>query len=151
MEIWQQVTKYRGKEDKLFLRSKTSSFPQYFQYISNFRCQITNSFVKCGCSIYLFSSILQIWYVEVRIFRSVPESPLEIEITRGDCICCPHEESLHPWLSKMHQVKILFRLCECAGWSMIWIFVLCAYPKVRVAVYFCYYSDFSVVCSKRGS
>ena len=29
-------------------------FPQYFQYISNFRNQITYSFVKCNCSIYLF-------------------------------------------------------------------------------------------------
>ena len=31
-----------------------SSFPQYFQYISNFRGQITYSFLKCGCSIYFF-------------------------------------------------------------------------------------------------
>ena len=30
---------------------------------------------------------------------------------------CPHEETLHPWLSKMHPVKILIRPCECAGWS----------------------------------
>ena len=30
---------------------------------------------------------------------------------------CPHEESLHPWISKMRPVKILIRLCECAGWS----------------------------------
>ena len=28
---------------------------------------------------------------------------------------CPHEETLHPWLSKMRQVKILNRLHECAG------------------------------------
>ena len=31
-----------------------SSFPQYFQYISNFRSQITYTFVKCGCSIHFF-------------------------------------------------------------------------------------------------
>ena len=36
------------------LRSSFSSFPQYFQYISNFRSQITYSFVKYGCSIYFF-------------------------------------------------------------------------------------------------
>ena len=30
---------------------------------------------------------------------------------------CPHEEILHPKLSKMHPVKILIRLRECAGWS----------------------------------
>ena len=29
----------------------------------------------------------------------------------------PHERTLHPWLSKMRQVKILIRLRECAVWS----------------------------------
>ena len=38
------------------------SFHNILQYMSNFRSQITYSFVKCGCSIY-FSSILQIWYI----------------------------------------------------------------------------------------
>ena len=27
---------------------------------------------------------------------------------------CPHEETLHPWLSEMRPVKILIRLRECA-------------------------------------
>ena len=56
MEIKQQVTKCCGKEEKLLLRSNFSSFPQYFQYTSNFRSQITYSFVKCGCSVYFFLS-----------------------------------------------------------------------------------------------
>ena len=34
----------------------------------------------------IFSSILKIWYVEVRILRSVSKSPLEFEITRVDYI-----------------------------------------------------------------
>ena len=34
----------------------------------------------------IFSSILQIWYVEVRISRSISEGPLEFEISRVDCI-----------------------------------------------------------------
>ena len=34
----------------------------------------------------IFSSILQTWYVELRISRSISESPLEFEITRVDCI-----------------------------------------------------------------
>ena len=29
---------------------------------------------------------------------------------------CPHEETLHPWQSKMCLVKILIRLCKFAGW-----------------------------------
>ena len=28
---------------------------------------------------------------------------------------CLHEETLHVWLSKIHSVKILIRLCKCAG------------------------------------
>ena len=34
----------------------------------------------------LFYSLSQLWYVKVRISRSVPVSPLEFEITRVDCI-----------------------------------------------------------------
>ena len=44
-------------DNKIFwplLRSNFSSLPQYFQYISNFRSQITYLFVKCACSIYFF-------------------------------------------------------------------------------------------------
>ena len=40
--------KYCGKEETLLLRSNFSSFPQYFQYISNFMSPITHIFVKCG-------------------------------------------------------------------------------------------------------
>ena len=37
--------------------------------------------MKCGCSIYYFS------YVDLRIFRSISESPLDLKITRVDCRC----------------------------------------------------------------
>ena len=40
--------KYCRKEEKLLLWSNFSSFPQYFQYISNFKSPITYQFVKCG-------------------------------------------------------------------------------------------------------
>ena len=61
-------------------------FPTLFYiYISNFRSQITYSFVKYGCSIYCFPHS-QLWYVEVRISRSVSVSPLKFEIMRVDCI-----------------------------------------------------------------
>ena len=33
-----------------------------------------------------FFSILEIWYVELRVSRCISESPLEFEITRADCI-----------------------------------------------------------------
>ena len=64
-------------------RRNCSSFPQYFQYISNFKSPVTHIFVKRGCSNY-FSPILQLWYVEVRISRSISESPLEFETIRVD-------------------------------------------------------------------
>ena len=38
----------------MLLRSNFSSFPQYFQYISNSKSPITYIFVKCGCSNYFF-------------------------------------------------------------------------------------------------
>ena len=41
--------------------------------------------MKRGCSIY-FSSVLQFWYVDVRISRIISEKPLDFEITRVDCI-----------------------------------------------------------------
>ena len=50
--------KYCGKEEKLLPRSNFSSFPQYFQYISNFKSPITYKFVKCGCSNYVSSANL---------------------------------------------------------------------------------------------
>ena len=51
VKIWslskpENVTaKYCGKEEHNFF-----SFPQYFQYNSNFKSPITYIFVKCGCS-----------------------------------------------------------------------------------------------------
>ena len=64
-----------------------------------------------------FSSILQIWYVEVRISRSISESPLDLEITRVDCIIKSvyfqfFEESKIQWgaLDKTLQLKILIFL-----------------------------------------
>ena len=52
-------------------------------YISNFRSQITYSFVKCVCSIYCFPHSLN--SDMSRISRSVSVSPLEFEITGVDC------------------------------------------------------------------
>ena len=59
-------------------RSDFSSFPQYFQYIFNFRSQITYSFVKSDCSIYLFLNSAK--YVGIWLSRSISESPLDRDI-----------------------------------------------------------------------
>ena len=68
--------KYCGKEEKLFQRSNFSSFPQYFQYISNFKSPIQIYLLNVVKWI-IFSWTQQIWYVEVRISRSISETPLE--------------------------------------------------------------------------
>ena len=62
-------------------RRNFSSFPQYFQYspISGVRLHIHLLNVLFDL---LFFSFPQTWYVEVRISRSVSESPLEFEINR---------------------------------------------------------------------
>ena len=50
-----------------------------------------------------FSSILQIWYVEVRISRSISESPLEFEITRVDCMSNKQEEK---WICQRENLVV---------------------------------------------
>ena len=69
----------------MLLRGNFSSFPQYFQYISNLGVKLHIHSVKGGCSINCFpqfhkSDMSKYGYLEV--FRS----PLEFEITRVDCI-----------------------------------------------------------------
>ena len=69
----------------------------------------------------LFSSLSQLWYVEVRISRSVSVSPLEFEITRVDCIILPiHLKLVHCaiWKKKMS----LFSLKVDTVWSKFLIF-----------------------------
>ena len=63
-------TKYCGKEEKLLLRSNFSSFPQYFQYISNLRVKLKIHLVKGGCLINCFpqfrkSDMSKYGYLEV--------------------------------------------------------------------------------------
>ena len=77
IEIYQQATKYCGKEEKLLLRSNFSSFPQYFQYISNLGVKLHIHSVKGGCSINCFpqfrkSDMSKYGYLEV--FHRVPWS-----------------------------------------------------------------------------
>ena len=55
----------------------------------------------------IFSSILQLWYVKIRISRSISERSLELEITRVNCI---FNKSPHPglsWMSTRHKIMRL--------------------------------------------
>ena len=77
--------KYCRKEEKLLLRSNFPLFHNIFNRSLTSKVQLPISLLNVVNQI-IFSSILQTWYVELRISRSISESPLEFEITRVDCI-----------------------------------------------------------------
>ena len=75
MKLWQQ-NKIMWKRGEIAPKEQFLLFSTLFYiYISNFRSQITYSFVKCGCSIYCFphslnSDMSRYGYLEV--FQWVP-------------------------------------------------------------------------------
>ena len=99
----------------IIIRSNFSSFPQYFQYTSNSRSQITYLFVKCGCLIYFFLNSANL-VVEVRIFRSISESSLDRD--NGSRLYFTFRCFVACVLSVMVcflLVSLVTRLCDC-GW-----------------------------------
>ena len=72
--------KYCGKEEKWAI---SPLFHNIFNISLTSRVQLHIYLLNVVNRI-IFSSILQIWYVEVWISRSISESPLEFEITRVD-------------------------------------------------------------------
>ena len=73
------------KREEIASKENISSFPPYFQCFSNFRVKLNINLWNVVVW-FIFSSILQIWYVELGIFRSIYETPFDLEITRIDCI-----------------------------------------------------------------
>ena len=77
-----------------------------------------------------FSSILQTWYVELRISRSISESPLEFEITRVDCIYTPYEStgprhenmlvSMHMWTAKGQVIVYIYVVLPGPTFRLKW-------------------------------
>ena len=74
-KIW-SLLKQENLTTDIKILSNFSSFPQYFQYISNFRSQITYTFVKCGSSIYFFlnSANLICWGTKVHTGKAKSNS-----------------------------------------------------------------------------
>ena len=101
-------------------RRNLSSFPQYFQNISNFRGQITYSSVKCGCSIYLFFIYLYIFFNSANLLcRGTDilkyfQSPLDFEITRVKCILVCNCITVHVFAINIGTPKLLLDLPHCA-------------------------------------
>ena len=103
--LWQPVTKYCGKEEKSLLRSNFSSFPHYFIYkflTSGVKLHIQLLNVVVQFIVFLTLSTL--------ISRSDSVSPLELEITRFDCI----------WLAKCTSVWNIDRLGRAMRKRVFW-------------------------------
>ena len=83
MKIWSLFKHEDRITGNKVLWSNFSSFPQYFQYISNFRSQIIDSFVKCCCSIYFFPEVCKS-DMSRDGYRSISENLLDFEIKRAD-------------------------------------------------------------------
>ena len=80
---------YNGKQNIVDMRRNCSSWAVSPLFQNIFSTSLTLG-VKLHTSFVLFdlffSSVLQFWYVKVRISRSVSESPFDFEITRVDYI-----------------------------------------------------------------
>ena len=100
------------EEEKLLLRSNFSSFPQYFQYIPNFKSQISYSFFKCGCLIYCFPLFRKSDMSKYR-YLEVSESPLSFEITRVTCMFMRRNKQ--KYLSRYSSYLELCRLESLSG------------------------------------
>ena len=61
---------------------------------------------------FVFSSVLKIWYVEVRISRSVSEGPFKFEITRVDCISYGPYQCRPCWVWNIPCLSLSYRARE---------------------------------------
>ena len=59
----------------------------------------------------LFSSLSHLWYVEVRISRSVSVSPLEFEITRVDCSSIQEDKDYPNQIVCLRSLICYFAVC----------------------------------------
>ena len=76
----------------------------------------------------LFSSIPQIWYVEERNSRSIPESPLDFEITRVDYTTCTTTNNnkinnyYYQFMAEILHSKISLLLIRLLSFSLLLLF-----------------------------
>ena len=91
-----------GPNIHFYLGAYFSSFPQYFNISLTSGVKLHIHLLNVAVWL-IFASLLQIWYVEVRISQGISESPLDFEITRVHRICfC--------WLFHSHP-SVTVRLC----------------------------------------
>ena len=79
----------------MWIRGKIAPHEQFLPFSTIFQHIFLTKGVKLHDYLWnlvvrlVLSSILHIWYVEVRISQSVAEGPFDFEITRVACICSP--------------------------------------------------------------
>ena len=81
----------------------------------------------------IFSSILQCWYFEVQISRSISESPLEFEIMSINCMFQWRNKRYllgtsylehWPWIN-FHNLKSTFIILNQLSWKYLCLFCVC--------------------------
>ena len=83
--LTKQVKSIVEKRRNCSLRAISPLFHNIFNISLTSRIQIHIYLLNVVDRI-IFSAVLQICYVELRIFRSISKSPLEFQITRVECI-----------------------------------------------------------------
>ena len=129
----EKLLQYCGKEEKLHLRSNFSSFPQYFQYISNFRSRITYSFEKCGCSIYFFLNSANVTCWGIDILKDYRES-LGLQDNKSRLYQAMNNKSTDRMATvypKYLVILILSSLSWCNGLFHLWIWT---HPLLQIWV-----------------
>ena len=82
-----EISGYAGKEKIMWKRGEIAPSPLFHNIFNISLTSIVQSHIYLLNVVVrvIFSSVLQIRSVEVRISRSISEGPLEFEITRVDC------------------------------------------------------------------
>ena len=117
---------YCGKEEKLLLRSNFSSFPQYFQYISNFNSRITHIFVECGYSSCFYLNSANLICTDIsRYFREslgIRDNVSRLYYIQFPAICTRESTFVSSQLLRIF-LKIFDRLCDfCLCFFLVFFF-----------------------------
>ena len=108
----------------LWIREEIAPQEQFLSFSTLFSTYISTKGVRLHVHLWnlvvclVFSSILQIWYVKVRISRSVSEGPFDFEITRVDCI---KNTYLIKGLTNQNLIPVQYRASARKCWNS-WVF-----------------------------
>ena len=145
MKIWSLPIHENLTTDGKYCRKKGAISPLFhniFNISLTSKVQLPISLLNVVNQIF-FSSILQTWYVELRISRSISESPLEFEITRVDCtiyvlaVMVPNITNTynvdplqpHFYIAKLGFTGVYINFLISAQKHRLWVLVRTASPR----------------------